>query len=236
MGKKPEKLDAFMKRYKIADDEVWQPRPNSSWAIVHSALERVAAENNIVFGPPLIAEKDSVNKIVAVLVTAKMGDREEWSFGEAAPANNKNAYCYAMAEKRGKDRCILKLLNAHGHVYSWEELRDAPDIGDKRPNPHGTKPSEIVDTPDYDEHGNPIENIPYGDEGIEPMNKALSRKYYAELQAELHKIKTAPELLGWANSVKNRVATLHPEFQDYLRGQTKEYLKEIRNPQTEAAQ
>ncbi len=31
------------------------------------------------------------------------------------------AYVYAMAEKRGKDRVILKLIELHGLVYSEEE-------------------------------------------------------------------------------------------------------------------
>jgi hypothetical protein len=56
-----------------------------------------------------------------------MGDRAEWSFGEASPDNLKGgakSFPYAMAEKRGKDRVILKLAGIHGLVYSEEEADD----------------------------------------------------------------------------------------------------------------
>ena len=36
-------------------------------------------------------------------------------------------YPYAMAEKRAKDRVILKLLDIHGEVYSQEEADDFDD-------------------------------------------------------------------------------------------------------------
>ncbi len=114
----------FMNRYKINSDEVWEVRAGGAWAIKHMALERVAAEQKIVFEPPKMIEGSAADKIAVILITAKMGDRAEWSFGEATPANNKNAYTYAMAEKRGKDRVILKLLNAHGAVYSDSEADD----------------------------------------------------------------------------------------------------------------
>ena len=50
-----------------------------------------------------------------------MKDASEWSIGEASPYNNKNAYPFAMAEKRAKDRVILKLVGLHGDVYSQDE-------------------------------------------------------------------------------------------------------------------
>jgi hypothetical protein len=136
-----------------------------------------------------------------------------------------------MAEKRAKDRVILKLLNAHGHLYSEEEADEF-----KRQNPHVTRPADIVPAVEYDDNGHPVDNIPIGDERLETMNKAQSRKFYAELQAEMQKIATHQELTAWGQKNKNRVATLHPEFQEYLRGQFKGYLDDLRNPQTEAAQ
>ena len=50
--------------------------------------------------------------------------RTEWSIGEATPYNNKNGYPFAMAEKRAKDRVILKLVGIAGDVYSSEEADD----------------------------------------------------------------------------------------------------------------
>jgi len=90
----------------------------------HRALEKVAAAKSITFEKPEIAFKDDAGKMVTILVTGRLGDKTEWSFGEAAPWNNKNSYPWAMAEKRAKDRVILKLLGLHGDVYSEEEADD----------------------------------------------------------------------------------------------------------------
>jgi len=92
--------------------------------MLHKALERVAAHKGIVFDSPTIVESEISQKNVAIFVTGHLGDKSEWSFGEAAPYNNKNAYPYAMAEKRAKDRVILKLVGLHGHVYSEDEADD----------------------------------------------------------------------------------------------------------------
>jgi len=88
-----------------------------------------------VFEPPTIirAERDeAVLLVTGRLPGAKAGakqaaDRIEWSMGEALVNVNyrvsgkQAAYVYAMAEKRGKDRVILKLIELHGLVYSEEE-------------------------------------------------------------------------------------------------------------------
>lgn len=121
MGRPSKQLMDFMERYKVDSDEVWEVRAGGAWAIKHLALERVCVEQNITFDPPSVIEAKGGEKVVALCVTGRMGTRSEWSIGEASPANNKNAYCYAMAEKRAKDRVALKLLNAHGSVYSDAE-------------------------------------------------------------------------------------------------------------------
>lgn len=114
----------FMETYKIDSDEVWEVRAGGAWAVKHSALERVAAEQCIEFEPPTLIEANGLGKVATILVVGKMKDRKEWSIGEAAPHNCKNAYTFAMAEKRAKDRVILKLLNAHGALYSDAEAED----------------------------------------------------------------------------------------------------------------
>lgn len=115
------------------DATVW--RVQGTPVISHKALERIAARAGIVFRPPTVlrAERDEA----VILVTGAIGDnedfREEWSIGEAlivrdgTPGGNykvsgkQAAYPYAMAEKRAKDRVILKLVNLHGLAYSEEE-------------------------------------------------------------------------------------------------------------------
>ncbi len=226
MGTPSKHLRAFMEKYKIDSDEVWEVRAGGAWAAKHSALERVAAEQGIAFDVPQFAEKDGANKVVAMLIVGRMGDRMEWSVGEASPSNNKNAYCYAMAEKRGKDRVILKLLSAHGTVYSETE---ADDFAPKRQNPHVTRPEDIAPVVEYDEQGHPVDNVPLGHPDIVPMSKAQSRPEYAALQIEMRKNPTEPQLTAWGKSVKDRVATLHPEWQETFRGFYKEYLIQLRD-------
>ncbi len=102
---------------------VW--RVQGTAVIYHKTLERIAAQAKVVFDEPKIirAERDEA----VIQVTGRMGDRVEWSIGEALIGVNyrvsgkQAAYVYAMAEKRAKDRVILKLIELHGYVYSEEE-------------------------------------------------------------------------------------------------------------------
>ncbi|MBL0405700.1 trna delta -isopentenylpyrophosphate transferase [Microvirga aerilata] len=102
---------------------VW--RVQGTAVIYHKSLERIAAQAKVIFDEPKIirAERDEA----VIQVTGRMGDRVEWSIGEALIGVNyrvsgkQAAYVYAMAEKRAKDRVILKLIELHGYVYSEEE-------------------------------------------------------------------------------------------------------------------
>lgn len=102
---------------------VW--RVQGTAVVYHKTLERIAAQARVIFDEPKIirAERDEA----VIQVTGRMGDRVEWSIGEALIGVNyrvsgkQAAYVYAMAEKRAKDRVILKLIELHGYVYSEEE-------------------------------------------------------------------------------------------------------------------
>ena len=120
-----------------ADTACWELPQNKMLVVLHKALERVAAHKKITFDPPVIVESDVTAKTAVIMVIGHLGDKSEWSFGEAAPYNNKNGYPFAMAEKRAKDRVILKLVGLHGHVYSEEEADDFKEA----------RPKEIKDTP-----------------------------------------------------------------------------------------
>jgi hypothetical protein len=223
MGKPNPKILKFMETYKVDADEVWEVRPGI-FAIKHSALERIASEQKITFDAPMMLEFHASDKIAVLCVTGKQGDRSEWSIGEAAPYNNKNTYPFAMAEKRGKDRVILKLLNSHGALYSEDEADDF-----KRPGTHVTRPEDIGPVTQYDEQGHPIDNIPLGDEGILRMSKAASRAEYERLETAMFEIKNEAKLKRWGDENKNRIATLHSDFQEVLRGRFSEHRDELRS-------
>lgn len=106
---------------------------HGTWVAYHKAIERIAAKASITFDMPQIIEADTAAKTATIAVRGTMGERAEWSFGEASPANNKNAYPFAMAEKRAKDRVVIKLVGLAG-IYSEEEADDfkpaAPPLRD----------------------------------------------------------------------------------------------------------
>jgi hypothetical protein len=110
---------------------IW--RVQGQAVIYHKALERIAAQAGIAFHPPTIlrAEHDEA----VILVTGSMGERTEWSIGEALVNVNykisgrQAAYVYAMAEKRAKDRVILKLIGLHGLLSSEEEADELKSSG-----------------------------------------------------------------------------------------------------------
>ena len=122
---------------------VW--RVQGTAVIYHKALERIAAQARIQFDSPTIvrAERDEA----VILVTGRMGERMEWSIGEALIGTNyrvsgkQAAYVYAMAEKRAKDRVILKLIELHGLVYSEEE---ADEFKHSRMSPAEAEVAETV--------------------------------------------------------------------------------------------
>jgi hypothetical protein len=121
MPKLPEHVKELAEKHGLSKSDIWDC--HGTWVIYHRALEAAAARAGVEWMPPQLIETDS-GKAVSLVATGKLGDRVEWSVGEASPKNNKNAYPWAMAEKRAKDRVILKLLGFAGEVYSEEEADD----------------------------------------------------------------------------------------------------------------
>lgn len=125
MAKLDPRIEVIRETYGLDQSDFWElPQKKGTWLVKHAALELVAAKAGIVFEPPMILEANGAEKVAAVCVTGHLGDRAVWSIGEASPANSKNAYPWAMAEKRSIDRVILKLIGIHGLVYSEDEMAD----------------------------------------------------------------------------------------------------------------
>lgn len=122
MAKIDPRLVELLKQYGEDNTSIWDC--HGTWVAYHAAVERMAARAGILFDKPDMIVNDHTAKTVVVCVGATKGDLREWSFGECSPSNNKNAYPYAMAEKRAKDRVALKLLGMSGLVYSEEEADD----------------------------------------------------------------------------------------------------------------
>lgn len=68
---------------------------------------------------------NSTDTLVRLLVTMKKGDVTISTFGEADRNNCKSQYLACMAEKRGHDRAVLKLINAYEYgIYSEFEAEE----------------------------------------------------------------------------------------------------------------
>src|SRR3954463_1366169 len=120
--------DLFQKNgLDISREDVWEVRPGTP-VVLHKALERLAAAIGVQWEDPQVIRSERDEAVVLVRGYIK-GRPAEWSIGEACIGLNYKVtgkmqpYPYAMAEKRGKDRVILKLAGLHG-VYSEEEADD----------------------------------------------------------------------------------------------------------------
>ena len=119
-----EQIATILDRYgEPATGTVWQVEGETF--IHHRTLERIAGKANITFDPPTILRAGRDEAVLLVIETWASG----WSgsIGEALVGVNYHvpgsepAYVYAMAEKRGKDRVILKLIDLPDGVTSSAE-------------------------------------------------------------------------------------------------------------------
>ena len=102
---------------------LWQT--HNTYVMYHRYIEIAGAKNSISYDLTEI-ETNSKDGIVCIKCIAKRNGDTVITYGEASPKNTKNAYPYAMAEKRAVDRAILKLLGLHGFVYSEDEMDLSP--------------------------------------------------------------------------------------------------------------
>lgn len=107
---------------------------HGTWILLHKWVVLIGQRAGVILDPPKIIETNAEKKTVVIQVSGQLGKGDDapraWTFGEAAPANNKNAYPFAMAEKRAKDRVILELVGLAGHVYTDQDI---PDMNNGKP-------------------------------------------------------------------------------------------------------
>ncbi len=138
------RIEAIRAKYDLSQSDFWQIPQNKAWVCKHAALEVVSVKAGVEWLMPQIIEADTDKGIAVMAVSGKLEDRVEWSTGEATTKNNKNAYPWAMAEKRAKDRVILKLVGLHGLVYSEDEMPPEVDTTPpKEPAPSKAKSRDL---------------------------------------------------------------------------------------------
>ncbi len=215
MAKKSPEVLAFQNTHGITESEMWEVRPGA-WAVKHAAIERIVAKQGIKFERPAIIEANTAEKIMVICVFGTLGDRTEWSFGEASPANCKIAYPASIAEKRAKDRVAIKLLNATGEaIYSEEEFDEPP----KRQNPHVTRAADV-----YDEISDDIPTV-----NAPKMLVKNARPAYAALVKEMQRIQDPQELFEWGQAKAADIHALSGEWPTMFKGEYTKHKKAITN-------
>ena len=116
------------KKYKLDGKvDVWKCHDN--WILTFDAITKIALIENIKLSrlEPIYQSDTSCRFLVTMVKEDKDGNVIDsvTSVGEADNRNSKNNYYGSMAEKRGIDRCVLKLINAYEYgVFSEVEADD----------------------------------------------------------------------------------------------------------------
>ena len=220
MPKLPKEVVEIGKKYNLDSAvDLWDCQ--GTWVITHKALERIAAQENIQWTrPPEIVCSDTETDVVLVAY-GKLGDREEWSTGEASSDNypkrgRAKRYPWAIAEKRAKDRVILKLINLAGYLYSEEESEEFKDARPKQPE---EKP------------------LPRGEVGALDQGEQTNREVktsYEKLLTNLNLCRTSEDLSDWKNMFSDEYSALPEDYRESMRGECERKRDEI-NALKEAA-
>ena len=183
-----------------ATGNVWQAEGETF--IHHKTLERIAGKAKITFDPPAVLRAGRDEAVL--LVVGRMGERVEWTIGEAVVDVNYHvpgsepAYVYAMAEKRAKDRVILKLIELLDVVSSEE-----PTVLERPPSSSN-------------------ENTPTSKSGSEPGS-------VIELKRKLDAAETMEAVIALMRSaeIQQSLVELVPVWRDELRAYAKDRLVEL---------
>jgi hypothetical protein len=186
----PERLGKILREIgETPETACWQVRPGV-YAVKHKALERVADRLNIWFDEPEFAYASPDHVIMRV--TGHLDGESAWSVGEASQATSHNKYYAAMAEKRAKDRVILKLIGVSGDAYSEEE---ADDFKNSAPAPEVQFSKELMDhIACVREH---FESVYFIKQAIQNDDDLMAAECYLELDDETkHSLRRAPSKGG----------------------------------------
>jgi hypothetical protein len=213
-------IAAILEKYgEPVQGSVWQVQGTS--VIYHKAIERIAAKAGITFDPPTVlrAERDEA----VIIVSGNLGERKDWTIGEALIGVNyrvtgkQAAYVYAIAEKRARDRLVLKLIGLQGILYSEEEADEFKQV-----RPTSTQPS--ASSQDKDPAA-----------GTQEVN--LDNTIEADLKAKITKAKSINAVtdLMLSADTQRTLNDLPDNVRDDVRDFAKERLLALGWPKTKAA-
>ena len=117
------KIKELAEKYELTNDDFWKHKQSGKWILTHDACTIISHKEEIKL-ESFDSLYQSDNECRFLIGMSKDG-RIVKSVGEAGKSNCTSKYLGCMAEKRGRDRCVLKLINAYEYgIYSEEESDD----------------------------------------------------------------------------------------------------------------
>lgn len=124
-------IKELAKKYGLVEGDFWNHKQSGQWILTHDAVEKVAAIEKIKLINRVVdnSEQDLVRYWITMGIPFRTINDEDKnvilykevsSIGEADRKNCHSQYLGCMAEKRGVDRCVLKLINAYEYGISSE--------------------------------------------------------------------------------------------------------------------
>ena len=125
------RLKEMAKKYNLNKNDFWLHKQSGNYIITHNAVEKIASieQIEIVDFKVLNSEKDFARFLITMSMGSQFDDgtfiKKVTTIGEADAKNCVSGYKGMIAEKRGIDRCVLKLINAYEFgIYSDVESDD----------------------------------------------------------------------------------------------------------------
>ena len=165
------KIKELAEKYELTNDDFWKHKQSGKWILTHDACTIISHKEEIKL-ESFDSLYQSDNECRFLIGMSKDG-RIVKSVGEAGKSNCTSKYLGCMAEKRGRDRCVLKLINAYEYgIYSEEESDDFKSQGSSTTYYSSDKASDYMK--------NNIRKIftasgDYINEKAEPIMKKLSK-------------------------------------------------------------
>lgn len=208
---------------------------HGTWVMYHKSLEKLAAYKKLTFDKPELIHQDLTKKEVVLLVTGHCDGVSEWSYGEATPSNNKNAYPFAMAEKRAKDRVVLKLLGFHGDIYSDAEIdnqvqeelasrakRQKEDGGSLSKSSHllaKKEPEETKPKKTFEEHMFDLDEVTNNQE-LDDFWRKGKKEFQKDSELCTQIMRACAEKRVWIQEKDSHLAELNQDMREHFNGET----------------
>ena len=116
-------MKQLSKKYNLSQEDYWKQKQSGRWILTHDGCTKIGHIEKVQLVDMEVVNSD--RDFVRVIITMKKGDVVVKTFGESDSKNTFNPYHGCMAEKRGRDRAILKLINAYEYgIYSEVEAEE----------------------------------------------------------------------------------------------------------------